>query len=71
MLEINYIILIFVGLFPTLIIICFLVYCLGVLPLACYRMFKNPRARKKRNSTLKTLIELLTRMKYNERIFKD
>ena len=71
MLEINYIILIFVGLFPTLIIICYLVYCLGVLPFACYRMFKNPGARQKRNSTLKTLIELLTRMKYNERIFKD
>ena len=37
-LEINYLLLILVGLFPTVIIICFILYCVGIMPIACYKI---------------------------------
>ena len=41
MLEFNYVILIFFGLYPILIIACFAIYCAGLLPYACYKSCSN------------------------------
>ena len=38
MLEINFVLLIFFGLFPTVILTCFVLYCIGLMPFACYKI---------------------------------
>ena len=70
-LEINYILLIFFGLFPTVIIFCFVIYCISVMPVACYKICTSDHVEPQKNSVSRVLLGLLTRIRYNDRIFKD
>ena len=60
MLEINYIILIFLGLFPIVIFACFVLYCIGIIPYACYKRCKGQRM-ETNNITTRTLTRLICR----------
>ena len=61
MLEINYIGLLFLGLFLILILTCFTLYCIGLLSYTCYKSCRNQRVESKRNNVTRAFLRLLIR----------
>ena len=71
-LEINYVFLIVAGVFPIVIITCFVIYCIGLLPYVCYQRCRGQETAINKSNVTKTLLRLLIRMQdSNEhKIFK-